>query len=110
MRDTIKPTISHNEKNVFHLILQNGWNKQFEIFFTTTSGQSGCVFFFLRNAISKKLRSLYKILTSGKKVFDSDFRILLLLPFVYGIFQRTKKNAHTDWVLVTTKKNFSSLQ
>jgi hypothetical protein len=60
------------------------------------------VFFFLQNRDSKKFGSLYKILTSEKKVFDNDFSILLPLTFADGIFQ--KKNTHPHWVLVTTKQ------
>ncbi len=62
----------------------------------------GACFFFFEIWFQKNLAAFTKFLLAKKRVFDSDFSILLLLTFVDGIFQ--KKNRHPDWVLVTTKQ------
>jgi hypothetical protein len=67
-----------------------------------SSAKLGWALFFFEMWFQKNLAAFTKFLLAGKRVFDSDFIILILLTFVDGIFQ--KKNRHLDWVLVITKK------
>jgi hypothetical protein len=46
------------------------------------------VFFFFEIWFQKNLAAFTKLLIAEKRVFDSDFSILLLLTFVDGVFQK----------------------
>jgi hypothetical protein len=81
--------------------LQNGWTGQGENFFMSSSAKLGCLFFFLRNLVSEKLGSLYKILTSEKKGYWQWLQYFASPDVCKRYFP---KKRHPDWVLLTTKK------
>jgi hypothetical protein len=61
----------------------------------------------LRNVVSNKFDSLYKILTSGKKRFSQCLQYFASPDVCRWYF---KKKTHPDWVLIIMKINFSSVQ
>jgi hypothetical protein len=122
MRDAIKPKIIRNKKIwkqkflIFWVFLKiDFWvtEKKLPPFFSKTAGPlrlkifiwvvqpNWSVSFFLPDVVSKKIDSLYKILTSGKKGFRQWLQYFASPDVCRQHF--SKKHTHPDWVLVTTK-------
>jgi hypothetical protein len=80
-----------NRKKLFPFFSKTAGSIRVKNFFISNSAKLGCLFFFFFEIwFQKNLAAFTKFLLAKKRLFDSDFSILLLLTIVDGIFQEKK--------------------